>query len=139
MGRPWADLGQTSRVPTSILRNKESKKERNKEEREGPAPAVPLRGIMKNVKMTDEEYDQLCQSYERPKALIDKISTIIANSGKKYRSHYALAVKIAEEDGFAKRPVIHRAEPEPEKQEDCIPMPDDTKAIYDKWLKEAKR
>lgn len=96
----------------------------NKKEREDRAPSGSLRGIMNNVKMTDEEYEKLSAMYERPKEIVDKISTIIANSEKTYRSHFALAVKIADADGYPKRPKQKPAEPTPEKK-DAVPMPDE--------------
>ena len=46
-------------------------------------------GEYNNVLLTDEEYDKLKSEYSDYESRIEKLSSYIASTGKKYKSHYA--------------------------------------------------
>ena len=54
-------------------------------------PAKNSYGEFSNVKMTTAEFDKLVQAEgaERANALIEELSSYLASSGKRYKSHYA--------------------------------------------------
>lgn len=54
-------------------------------------PAKNSYGEFQNVRMTTEEFEKLVQAEgaERANALIDELSSYLASSGKRYKSHYA--------------------------------------------------
>ena len=54
-------------------------------------PAKNTYGEFGNVKMTTAEFDKLVQAEgaERANALIEELSSYLASSGKRYKSHYA--------------------------------------------------
>jgi hypothetical protein len=54
-------------------------------------PAKNTYGEFKNVKMTTAEFEKLVQAEgaERANALIEELSSYLASSGKRYKSHYA--------------------------------------------------
>ncbi len=68
----------------------------SKEPDDFPAPAK--RGKMNNVVLSDGEYDDLKLNYNDIDALIDRLSTYIASTGKSYPSHYATLIRWAEDD-----------------------------------------
>lgn len=55
------------------------------------APAKNAYGEFKNVRMTTEEFSRFVQAVgaDRANALIEELSSYLASSGKKYKSHYA--------------------------------------------------
>lgn len=55
-------------------------------------------GIMGNVRVTPEELGRYQAKYGDPKRLIDALSTYIAKSGKRYKSHFAALVSWARRD-----------------------------------------
>ena len=61
-----------------------------------PAPAP--RGEMKNVFLSEDEYERLSEKYPDADKLIDKLSLYLASTGKDYSSHYATLIRWAEED-----------------------------------------
>ena len=56
-----------------------------------PTPTKNAYGEFKNVRMTTAEFDKLVQAEgaERANALIEELSSYLASSGKRYKSHYA--------------------------------------------------
>lgn len=60
------------------------------------------RGVRCNIKITLEEYHELCAIYYNPKKLIDRVSCIMANSSPK-KDVVAFIHKIAIEDGWPRR------------------------------------
>ena len=57
-----------------------------------------LYGIYKNVLLTEEELKQLKTAYSDWKSKIDRLSTYIKQTGKRYENHYAVITAWAEED-----------------------------------------
>ena len=55
-------------------------------------------GIMGNVRVTPEELERYRAKYGDPTRLIDALSTYIAKSGKRYKSHFAALVSWARRD-----------------------------------------
>lgn len=62
-----------------------------------PSPTPPL-GIMKNVRISPEQLGRYRAEYGDPTRLIDALSTYIAKSGKRYKSHFAALVSWARRD-----------------------------------------
>lgn len=62
-----------------------------------PSPTPPL-GIMKNVRISPEELGRYRAEYGDHTRLIDALSTYIAKSGKRYKSHFAALVSWARRD-----------------------------------------
>ena len=97
-------------------------------EREEVEAALTLLGIRNNVLLNDIDHANLSALYENPLKLIDKISLFLANASKPYKDHYALLLKIAEEDGWPKR------KKQPEQVEEVTkpePMPAEIRAKID--------
>ena len=74
----------------------------NKNNNKKPKEEKIYHGEFQNVLLTAAEYDKLsaklngsCQKY------IDRLSTYLASSGKKYESHYAALLGFIERDGGA--------------------------------------
>lgn len=57
-----------------------------------------LCGTYKNVWLTEEELKQLKSAYSDWESKIDRLSTYIKQTGKRYESHYAVITAWAEED-----------------------------------------
>ena len=65
------------------------------------APKKPVRhkyGEYKNVLLTDEELDKLKTEYSDWKERIERLSSYIASTGKRYKSHYATIRNWARKD-----------------------------------------
>lgn len=62
-----------------------------------PSPTPPL-GIMKNVRISPEQLGRYRAEYGDPTRLIDALSTYIAKSGKRYKSHFAALVSWAKRE-----------------------------------------
>ena len=67
-------------------------------------------GSFKNVKLTENEYLVLGETYERSAELIDKVSMWLRTAKNDVPDHYALCVKFADNDKWPKRKVIEPAE-----------------------------
>jgi hypothetical protein len=120
-------LINVSRNFKKVSSNPQRKRNKTKtKEREEEAHTHTLYGKLNNLCFSDAEYQDIQNTYQRHMVLIDKISLIVANARRKYNSHYALLLKVAEEDGWAKKKKTDeplKAEV-PKKQE---PMPDEIK------------
>ena len=79
-------------------------------------------GKFNNVYLTDEELADIKMHYYASTKLINQVSAYLANTDKTYTNHAALIYKIAEEDGYTKKPknyfeeaeVIKKPEEDPE-------------------------
>lgn len=56
-------------------------------------------GEYKNVRLTDEEYRKLTETYPDAKDRIERLSEYIASTGKEYKNHYATIRSWAKRDG----------------------------------------
>lgn len=93
-------------------REKEREKEKEKEresERTGEAPHALFYGSFKNVELTAEEYNHIINDYTEGLKLIDHTSRYLANTNKSFRNHYALILKIADEDKWEKNQAEQKA------------------------------
>lgn len=88
------------------------------------------RGKYQNLIMTDQEYEQILNTYEYAQSLLDRVSEHIAISTRPCNSHFALACKIGREDGYKRK----QAEKHDEKA-DAMPMPDDIRKALSKTFK----
>ena len=70
----------------------ESKSESN------PKVCIKAHGPFENVKLTDTELEKLQKRFPDYLQRIDRLSTYMASSGKRYKSHYATILKWAEKD-----------------------------------------
>lgn len=68
-------------------------------------------GSFENVKLTENEYLALGDTYERSGELIDKVSMWLRTAKNDVPDHYALCVKFATNDKWPKKKVIEPAEP----------------------------
>lgn len=76
-----------------IEEEKDKKKDKNKKEKEKEKKEY---GEFKNVLLTDEEYHKLEES--NLLAYIEEVSSYIASTGKKYKSHYATILNWSRKD-----------------------------------------
>lgn len=67
-------------------------------------------GSFKNVKLTENEYLVLGETYERSAELIDKVSMWLRTAKNDVPDHYALCVKFAENDKWPKKRKIEPVE-----------------------------
>ena len=103
----------TQRKENKIKENKIKEKNIKEECRGGVSPPVQTktppptpRGEMKNVFLTEEEYERLKEKYPDSDNLIERLSLYLASTGKSYASHYATLVRWAtdEEKAATKQP-----------------------------------
>lgn len=70
-------------------------------------------GEMKNVRMTDEEYQKLTTRYGKSSVtiLVDELSTYMAAQNKRYSNHYATLLNWAKRKGLAevKAPTVNQS------------------------------
>jgi hypothetical protein len=113
-------------------KGKESKEKERKEEETDPPPSpdqFSLYGIFKNVQLTEEQYQMICDTYQDYKGLINKVSTIMEKSkGREFTDHYGYLLNIALKDDY-KVKVIKEPEPDPEPI-NPVPMPEEMRQIY---------
>jgi len=77
-------------IPQTILKDSKVKDSRGKQK--------PY-GEFQNVLLTDEEYTKLHERFnQETHALIERLSTYIASTGKKYKSHYATIISWQQKD-----------------------------------------
>ena len=118
-----------SRMIPELVENDSGLKERKGKERKGKeerGKEEPLTfGEFNNLVFPDDEMSKITSVYEQPQKLIDKISRIVKNSKKIYESHYALLLKIAEEDNWPKK---RKPPDKPAFTGKYEPMPDEIKA-----------
>lgn len=81
---------------------KRKEKKRREKERE-EAPHTLLYGSFNNVNITEEQYNEILNTYENGQSKIDKISEYLANANKDFKNHYALICKIARDDNWIRR------------------------------------
>ncbi len=107
------------------------KERKGKEERGKEYPRTC--GEFLNLIFSDEESEKIHSTYEQPKKLIDKISRIVKNASKDYNSHYALLIKVADEDNWPKK----RRPPDEQPMDPIkvVPMPDEVRAMMGSILK----
>ena len=110
-----ADNNRVNACKSTQRKGKESKvKESKGEERKGKYarardPSLPPSlkksafGKFHNVFLTEQEYRDLLDTYEDPKQLIRRVSMYLANAKRTYGSHYALALRIAEDDNYPRK------------------------------------
>lgn len=96
-------------------KDKEQDKEHIGETDETPAPPAPApspkedksqkhkHGEYKNVLLTDQELEKLQEDYPDWAARIERLSSYIASTGKRYKSHYATIRNWASRDGATGR------------------------------------
>lgn len=81
---------------TNTKLNTNSKTKENKDLSKEKKPY----GILENVALTDKEYEKLSINYPYHfREYIDKVSTYVASSGRKYKSHYATVLAWLQKDG----------------------------------------
>ena len=65
-------------------------------------------GEYKNVLLSDEELEKLSTEYYDYEERIERLSSYVASTGKKYKSHYATIRNWARKDTQVKRPVYQK-------------------------------
>ena len=80
---------------------------------DSPSPTKPSKpvkhkyGEYTNVLLTDDELDKLKQEYPDWKERIERLSSYVASTGKKYKSHYATIRNWARKDGVKQHGTDH--------------------------------
>lgn len=96
-----------SEINAQIKENKIKEKKRKENERDIPPAADSPHstdsdgrryGVYENVRLSDTELERLREKYSDTDARIDRLSTYMQTSGRRYASHYATIVAWAEED-----------------------------------------
>ena len=109
----------------------------NKEDKKGPAPSPARYGEYENVILTDKELEKLKTEFPYDwQERIDRLSSYIAQSGKKYQNHLATIRNWARRDaetGTRGRAAKGRKEPVPAWM-DKPQTEQDLKSKYDKLL-----
>ena len=90
-----------------------------------------LFGVRENVKLTQDQYRKIAQTYQRPKELIDKVSNWLVNAKHGVPDHMSLIYKFATNDNWPKKPA--RKPPDPEPEIEAVPMPEDIKKKAAGW------
>ncbi len=73
-------------------------------------PSKPTKhkyGEYKNVLLTDEELGKLQNEFYDWEARIERLSSYVASTGKRYKSHYATIRNWARKDAETRRPIIN--------------------------------
>lgn len=78
----------------------------DREEHKPHAQDDGLYGKFKNIKLSDEQYEDLINTYTESELLIDKVSCIFANKERIPKNAFAYIHKIAIEDGFERKQSI---------------------------------
>ncbi len=102
-GIPTVSSGKES--VGKVRRGKESKKKESKEKEasSSPSPSPNNCGEYKNVVLSESEMKKLQEEFPTDLSeRIDRLSSYLATSGKKYKSHFAIIRKWAKEDEAAK-------------------------------------
>lgn len=98
----------------NVCRNYQSREEKSKVEKSrveesieaAPSPSPKQHfGEFENVLLTDEEFQKLVGRFTAQGAAerIERLSTYLASSGKRYKSHYATILNWAQKDGASER------------------------------------
>ena len=95
-------INQQRRVEKS--REDKSRVEESIEATPSPSPKQHF-GEFENVLLTDEEFQKLVGRFTAQGAAerIERLSTYLASSGKRYKSHYATILNWAQKDGASER------------------------------------
>ena len=75
---------------------------------ESKKPVKHKYGEYKNVLLSDEELEKLSTEYYDYEERIERLSSYVASTGKKYKSHYATIRNWARKDTQVKRPVYQK-------------------------------
>lgn len=80
------------------VKDKIKVKDKEKEDKELSKEKKPY-GVLDNVFLKDDEYEKLTKNYPYHfQEYIDKVSTYVASSGRKYKSHYATVLAWLQKD-----------------------------------------
>ena len=90
--------------------NENDKRMRREENDSG----LSLFGSLSNVELTKQEYDHICESYEDPNGLIDRVSRWLPKAEHSVPDHYAAVMNFAQRSGWSKKHVIKPPPPERE-------------------------
>ena len=114
-GDPEVDDDKNPQNPNGFLKNPNEDDDEDDDDEimmnddEATHHSVSL-GKFKNVKLTEEEYFDLKNTYERSNELIDKVSLWLRGAEHDVPDHYALCIRFADNDEWPKRKVIEPVE-----------------------------
>lgn len=104
-GNVTGNVTVTDGNATDIDIDRDIDKELDKEDigetkpRKSPKPVKHKHGEYNNVLLTDDELDKLKTEYSDWSERIERLSSYVASTGKKYKSHYATIRNWARKDG----------------------------------------
>ena len=90
--------------------NENDKRMRREENDSG----LSLFGSLSNVELTQQEYDHLCETYEDPDGLIDRVSRWLPKAEHSVPDHYEAVLNFARRSNWSKKRIIKPPPPERE-------------------------
>ena len=89
-------------------------REENDKRREENDSGLSLFGSLSNVELTQQEYDHLCETYEDPDGLIDRVSRWLPKAEHSVPDHYEAVLNFARRSNWSKKRIIKPPPPERE-------------------------
>ena len=147
-----SDQQVTNKRPTSDQQNKKEKNDKNDKKREREEYIYNIKhiararedsshslfGKLSNVSLSDAEYKDIQDTYQDHSKLINSVSYYLANAQRSYSNHYALILRIAEQDGWPKKRKTAQPEQKHELSEAEQRRQEVERAKFDEYIRNLK-
>ncbi len=111
-------ITDTNTITDTVYPSDIQKKKNIKKEKASPKAPLHAYGEFNNVMLTDEELEKLKGKFNDCEERIETLSSYIASTGKKYKSHYATILNWAKRDKDKTEGVTSNERNEPNNKDD---------------------